>query len=267
MFGGHEITSEEYERSRFMISIVKKDGDWEEHLCGGSLLTDGMASTAGHCIFPPEEGYELILYAGSSTKLTGQVRKIIKVDPYPGFTDQYKGMDAAVVYLDKPIEMDHELFPAITIDLPSSSMEDKEEATFIGWGANRVRNGQYTFPEKLKLTTYPKINFDSCKKYIENKEKKEVLNPALLCAGFLHKNILEHACTADSGSPLFRYKNGKPELMGIFSWSYTNCVSKRQPNGFTDVDHPKIRKFFEDRVKEYYHNQHQQHFRNETSFP
>uniref|UniRef100_A0AC35G2F5 Peptidase S1 domain-containing protein n=1 Tax=Panagrolaimus sp. PS1159 TaxID=55785 RepID=A0AC35G2F5_9BILA len=214
-----------------------------------------------------EKGYELILYAGSSTKLTGQVRKIIKVDPYPGFIDQYKGMDAAVVYLDKPIEMDHERFPAITIDLPSSSMEDKEEATFIGWGANRVRNGQYTFPEKLKSTTYPKINLESCKKFIENKEEKKVLNPVLLCAGFLHKNVLEHACTADSGSPLFRYKNGKPELMGIFSWSYTNCVSKRQPNGFTDVAHPKIRKFFEDRIKEYYHNQHQQNFKNETSFP
>ena len=163
------------------------------HFCGGALLNPDFVITSARCaLLIEEKGYTAVLgvfdLKGPASQRICIKSRII----HPLFNDARSENDIAVLRLAWSAEIDEWTNPACTMH---GEIDPEMVCVATGWGS--ARNDPLYYPNKLQQYTIP--------------FKRPCSTETKLCA---HIGGIG-SCTADVGSPLACYKNGKWLLAGI----------------------------------------------------
>ncbi|CAL8070466.1 unnamed protein product [Orchesella dallaii] len=233
--GGRETLVSQYP---WTLGIKSKYGKLP--YCGGSLVSDRFVLTAMHCV-EDEDTEDIIVILNehdffNDTETTGPTirRGVEEVIPYNYYLDSTFYGDAALLKLDRPVEIQAPMFTPIC--LPSSEMElyQGREVIAAGWGTTKGGFGALKSPKLLEVPLVVYSN-DACNDYHSHTppEPPQVTDN-MLCAGYSEGG--RDTCAGDSGGPLIaKMKNsGRYEQIGITSWGY-GCAIRLNPGVFSRV--------------------------------
>lgn len=207
--GGREIT---ISKTPYQVSLQV----YNEHRCGGSLITVDWVLTAAHCLQNLPEGTILQVRVGSTLyNEGGQLIDVKHIINHGDFDNYRLTNDIALLKLSEKV---HRSDTAQVIQLASKESAPGSRAYLSGWG---FTNETFTdLPKQLSGVEVAVISREAC-------EKPYSIYGILdshVCAFTLGKD----SCQGDSGGPMVA--DGK--LIGIVSWG-EGCGSK--PGVYTNV--------------------------------
>lgn len=203
--GGNETTIEAHP---YQVSLRYLD----DHICGGSVISETVALTAGHCLIYGYEHYpsRFSIMAGS-TLVRGddnaQVRTLNHILRHPEFTSRPINNDVGLLYWEQPLVFGANV-RAIALVAYNDSVPYGQNCNVTGWG--RLFEGiEAPLAERLMVVTKPIVSNNKC-----NESYGGRITDKMLCAGVPEGGF--DACQGDSGGPL----TVDGVQLGVVSWGY-----------------------------------------------
>jgi secreted trypsin-like serine protease len=191
--------------------------------CGGALTAPRVVLTAGHCVTGsgPDDSIGVtagVTDLGSAAAITARSVRVIRA---PGFRDETRGDDWAVIQLDHPIERP-------TLPLTRGPAGDAGPFTIMGWGQiSEVSLRQQT---KLRYASVPIVPDRACAAEYK-KAGVQLVADEQICAGGHGADT----CQGDSGGPMVRRnRSGDWAQVGIVSWGL-GCARAGFPGVYSQV--------------------------------
>lgn len=163
---------------------------------------------------------------------------IIEVLRPISYRPQMKHDDISLVRLSKPIPLSTNLYHAICLPLPNSSLPI-HRVTVAGWG--RTNFLDRSTPNLLQETTLHVVNISQCEaSYREHSWFDRLFaggfGDTKLCATW-RGSVARDACVGDSGGPAVAYdvKHDRYRLIGVVS-SGVKCAMQQFPGIYTRVE-------------------------------
>ncbi|XP_034472054.1 trypsin-1 [Drosophila innubila] len=211
--GGVAATIEEYP---YQISLQRT-----YHMCGGSLIGEGVVLTAAHCV-DSSTAISSRVRIGSTRKDTGGVLVEIKrIHRHPKYDPRIIDYDFAVLELQPynatNITQSFVKLPELNEDIP-----DGTPVTISGWGNTQ---NEAESDRDLRAVIVPKVSQTYCESAYSS---FGTITDRMLCAGLQEGG--KDACQGDSGGPLVAH--GK--LWGVVSWGY-GCARPDYPGVYSRV--------------------------------
>ncbi|CAL8286735.1 unnamed protein product [Merluccius merluccius] len=181
------------------------------HFCGGSLINQYWAVTAGHCrVSPGRHRVVLGEHDRQSNSEQIQVVSIARAITHPYFNSQNFNNDITLLKLSSPARMTSRVSP-VCLASSSSNPSAGTRCVTTGWG----RTGQTSSPRYLQQTSLPLLSSTQCRQYWGHNR----ITDAMICAGASGVS----SCQGDSGGPLVCESGGVWSQVGIVSWGTSNC--------------------------------------------
>jgi secreted trypsin-like serine protease len=195
--------------------------------CGGVLTAPRVVLTAGHCVSGtgPDTGIEVT--GGVTDLASGDARtaRSVKVVRAPGFVDETRGDDWALIRLDRPLDLP-------TLDIAHTAPTGGS-TTVMGWGL--TDESAQRQERRLRYATVPIVPDATCAKTYRRFGVHLVADESI-CAG--RRGV--DTCQGDSGGPMVRKDStGRWVQVGIVSWGL-GCARDGYPGVYTQV--PTFRK-------------------------
>jgi secreted trypsin-like serine protease len=193
--------------------------------CGGSLLTDRIVLTAGHCVGSTGPNAGITATVGVVDLASGEAKQVRStyVMKSPDYVSYDKGNDWALVKLAKPVEQ-----PVITI--ATTPEHNHGLFTIIGWGADREGGSPQRWLLKAQV---PEVDDATCGKAYRD-SGTNFTDDAMLCAGLFGTGGVD-TCQGDSGGPMvIKLEDGTYLQVGIVSWGH-GCAQAQFPGVYTEV--------------------------------
>jgi secreted trypsin-like serine protease len=191
--------------------------------CGGALTAPQVVLTAAHCVLATGPDTTITVTAGvtdleSPTALTAKSVEVVRA---PGFHDETRGNDWALIKLDHPLDL-----PILL--LTKSPSGDVGDFTIMGWG--QISEASLRQQTKLRFATVPAVPNETCA--AEYTKAGVQLVPAdQMCAGGRGTDT----CQGDSGGPMVRPNNkGEWVQVGIVSWGL-GCARPDYPGVYSRI--------------------------------
>ena len=190
--------------------------------CGGALTAPRVVLTAGHCVDGTGPTTDIKVVAGAIDLKSRQaiVAHSVTVFRAPGFRDETRGDDWALIRLDRPL------------DLPTLPLvkHDVAEGEFVVMGWGQTREDSMKQERKLHFATVPTVPDDTCAAEYKKAGVKLVASESI-CAG---KRGVD-TCQGDSGGPMVgRDATGEWVQVGIVSWGL-GCARDGYPGVYTQI--------------------------------
>jgi secreted trypsin-like serine protease len=190
--------------------------------CGGALTAPRVVLTAGHCVDGSGDNDTIKVVAGTVdlTSPKALTAHSVKVYRAPGFRDETRGDDWAVIRLDHPLDL-----PV----LPLAKGEfDRGDFVVMGWG--QTRESSMKQERKLHYATVPIVPDEKCAREYRKAGVRLVAKESI-CAGT--KTV--DTCQGDSGGPMVgRDAHGDWVQVGIVSWGL-GCARDGYPGVYTQI--------------------------------
>ena len=190
--------------------------------CGGALTAPRVVLTAGHCVDGTGPTAAIKVVAGAVDLKSRQaiVAHSVTVFRAPGFRDETRGDDWALIRLDRPL------------DLPTLPLVrgDVGEGRFVVMGWGQTREDSMKQERKLHYATVPTVPDDTCAAEYKKAGVKLVAAESI-CAGTHGVDT----CQGDSGGPMVgRDATGEWVQVGIVSWGL-GCARDGYPGVYTQI--------------------------------
>jgi len=190
--------------------------------CGGALTAPRVVLTAGHCVDGTGPTAAIKVVAGAVDLKSRQaiVAHSVTVFRAPGFRDETRGDDWALIRLDRPL------------DLPTLPLVrgDVGEGRFVVMGWGQTREDSMRQERKLHYATVPTVPDGTCAAEYKKAGVKLVASESI-CAG--ERGI--DTCQGDSGGPMVgRDATGEWVQVGIVSWGL-GCARDGYPGVYTQI--------------------------------
>lgn len=204
----------------WMVSLTWIEND--KHFCGGSLITEDLVLTAGHCFDYDVTGADIEIRHGDVTHAETDTYAIEDFLVAPGY-DYDLVHDWAVVKLAEPIT------GVETLPLATADDDDWTSFQVAGWGVTG-----HTAPSPvLRWAEVPYITDAECGEIAEA-EDWEYFPETQMCAGVLEEGAEVNACPADSGGPLMAEVDGETVIAGLVSWG-SDCYATPDAGVYASV--------------------------------
>lgn len=194
--GGDEIN---IEQTPYQISM-RRNG---RHICGGSILSDHIVISAGHCIYGLANSKTLSVVAGATllSSNDGQEFRVARFVMHPKYRDINKDYDVVLLILNGQFKFNH--FVKI-ISLATIMPSQGSKTLISGWGY--LDHNIPITPNHLMATEVELFPDSKCRAAYWY-----MTTDRMICAGVDGGGI--DACSGDSGGPMV-YEG---ELVGVVS--------------------------------------------------
>lgn len=161
---------------------------------------------------------------------------IKRISVHPNYDSKIISNDIAILRLNRSVQWNLTRNGTGSINrvcLPSKSGEEYPEGSHVtasGWGS--VLHNDKDYPDTLRVARMQVLSVEKCNR--TSSKYNVSVTQAQVCASYSTGG----PCKGDSGGPLLRFKKGRAELVGIFSYmfqkDYKPCY---EPYVFTNVSH------------------------------
>ena len=222
IIGGHPTT---IERSPYQISLQYKN----QHFCGGSIISETIVLTAGHCFdfFKKKSKAISSVKVRSGTSYYNFGGKLHNIKDITRHADYYvtRGIpvnDVALIKVNEPFIFDSTTMPIKLFDSFEKPFVGKL-ARVSGWGSIDKKPKS---SEVLMTITVPIVKNSICERAYSTKGGVQI---GQFCAGYYGTGGKDN-CQGDSGGPLVVDNR----QVGIVSWGY-GCAEAFYPGVYTEV--------------------------------
>lgn len=215
-------TSVDGGKASFYVRIISD----RRRLCGGGLITPSRVLTAAHCL---RDGNEFILIFGFirnryTTGVKYGVAARSDVILHPQYNRKTFANDIGILKIPSPVRLGRNI-GLVRID--RTYVNENTRLIVIGSGLNGNREQTNT----LQWANQISISNSNCAKAYN----RSVILPTVVCTR--GPNKIESTCNGDSGGPLIRRFNAKPQLVGVLSFGGGKSLgcTNNIPTGFSRI--------------------------------
>ncbi|XP_018569504.1 trypsin-7-like [Anoplophora glabripennis] len=186
ILGGNETDIENYPYALQLFYMDQLE-------CGGILVSERFALTAGHCIARKTVEYFLIRAGTTTLGEGGQTFTISQTTYHPQFNLSHNNYDAVVLLLSETVSVS----TAKPIQLATDDSAIIEGGTILvaGWGWT-ILNTKNEFSTTLRVTDLTILGDEECK----NSYDTPVITDAMFCGNYSGTKIRDF-CFGDYGGP------------------------------------------------------------------
>ena len=190
--------------------------------CGGALTAPRVVLTAGHCVdgSGPTDSIEVTAGVSDLESPHALTARSVSVIRAPGFQNETRGDDWAVIRLDHPLDL-----PTLPL---ARETPDHGDFTVMGWG--QIREDSMHQERRLHYATVSAVPDDTCAAAYRKAGVKLVAEQSI-CAG--RRGV--DTCQGDSGGPMVgRDATGGWVQVGIVSWGL-GCARPGYPGVYLQI--------------------------------
>ncbi|XP_062140345.1 brachyurin [Drosophila sulfurigaster albostrigata] len=221
---GRIITGTDASVGQFPWQVILKRDEWDDLLCGGSIISDSWVLTAGHCAYGRDSLY-LVFGTIELNDESAQSMTSTKLYVHPNYNDKMNN-DVALVQLPQPLTFTNNIQP-ITLVSSTQSVNTYvgTEATIAGFGL--VDDEYLDYSQVLQYAQVQVIANDKCSAVFGT---SVVLSSTMCAQGNAGSNM--STCSGDSGGPLIINNNGAWLQIGINSFVAEDRCTTGLPSGY-----------------------------------
>ncbi|XP_035997567.1 mast cell protease 1A-like, partial [Fundulus heteroclitus] len=215
---GQSIMHGEIAPDNSMLYMVSVQNFWDQHVCGGFLISEDFVVTAAHCY--KDKPYRVLLGSQNLQSENIMTMKIERMYTFPAYQSPGLGDDLMLLKLSGKAPLGNRL-KAIPLRSPKTKLRENQICSVAGWGGT----GKDRFVNDLRVVNVSIINPKLCQAiWGENFPSK------VICAGGYGTN--KGFCQGDSGCPLVC----DGIAVGVVSFNkHSNCNYPDVPNVYTDI--------------------------------
>jgi len=223
---GRIISGKQAASGQFPWQVILKRDEWDDLLCGGSIISDSWVLTAGHCAYGRDSLYLVFgtIELNDDSALSMTSTQLIV---HPDYNDKMNN-DVALVKLPQPLIFSSKVQP---IQLVSSSQAANNyvgtQATIAGFG---LMDDQYLDYSQVLL--YAQVQIIANNKCETIFGSNVVLSSTMCAEGNAGTNM--STCSGDSGGPMIVYNSssGRWIQIGINSFVAEDRCTSGLPSGY-----------------------------------
>jgi secreted trypsin-like serine protease len=228
--------------SNYTVALLREGLEFPGgFICGASVIADGWALTAAHCVFDAtcKLRKSATLYGVSgSAKLAPGLPKLSATDvlPHPDFKCVPVEEQIAAIKQGRPIPMGNDIalivleglkVPQRPLLLATDGTVAASQLVASGWGM--LGSGSLSY-QLMSVRLDPQAQSICAQSWQPN-----ILSSDQLCVGPPAKGPAAGICTGDSGGPLVRAKGSNLVQAGVVSLGHLMCSNVDRPSLFTNV--------------------------------
>ena len=229
----------------WIVSIMKKNFESYEHICGGSIISEKYILTTAHCLVSVSDLSQLLIGIGSNRIETSWKIQVEDFIIHQDYLSDSIYNDIALIRLKKKLTF-NEIISSICLPVLDSEEGLKaypstnSEVSIAGWGSELYSSSISSNLNEAKIKIVSRIKCNETYSKLKSQALYQGINEQFLCA--TSSDGTKDACQGDSGGPLVYYSpqkvdqewDGKFYQLGIIAFGH-QCGNKNFPGVYINV--------------------------------